>query len=104
MSISRNVTGSHGPATVLQFPSTRTRAGLAHDERVVSETYWMIVATAADGSRQLTKMRSPRFLSPRRAYALSEASRGVRSLLLYKFTRQAAAPARERTPANRCSA
>lgn len=104
MSISHNVTGSKGPATILQFPSTRTRAGRAHGERVVSETYWMIVATAADGSRQTTKMRSPRFLSPGRAYALSEAARGVRSLLLYKFARQSAAPAYEHTPARRCSA
>lgn len=95
MSISHNVTGSQGPATILQFPSTRTRAGQACGEHIVSETYWMIVATAADGSRQTTKMRSPRFLSPGRAYALSEDARGVRSLLLYKFARQPAASGRE---------
>lgn len=90
MSISRNVAGSHEPASVLQFPFDRTRTGHADVEHVVSETYWMIVSTDADGARELTKMRSPRFLSPCRAYSLSEAARGVRSLLLYKFARQTA--------------
>ncbi len=63
----------------------------------------MIVSTDADGARELTKMRSPRFLSPCRAYSLSEAARGVRSLLLYKFARQTAAE-RDHAALHRCSA
>lgn len=104
MSISRNAAGSYEPASVLQFPFDRTRTGHADAERVVSETYWMIVATDADGSRELTKMRSPRYLSPSRAYSLSEAARGVRSLLLYKFARQSVASAEDHAALQQCSA
>ncbi|MEX1082438.1 MAG: hypothetical protein WEC99_10525 [Halofilum sp. (in: g-proteobacteria)] len=94
MSYSHQTPDSNESATILQFPIHRTRPGRDDGERVVTESYWMIVARNSDGSTRLTRMRSPHFLSPGRAYAWSAGLAGdVRSLLLYRFARSPAAPA-----------
>ncbi len=104
MLFSHKTPSSSESATILEFPNARTRSDRRRGERVVAETYWMIVATAADGSTTCAKMRSPRFLSPRRAYTSSEGARcGVRSLLLYKFRRRPAAPQSDRTRRDRAA-
>lgn len=86
-------------ATILNFPRATARCRAARDERVVAETYWAIVTQAADGSKTLATMRSPRFLSPRRAYASPEDGEhsAVRSFLMYKFSCRVRAGEPERT-------
>lgn len=79
--------------TILPFPTDRARPRDPHVERVVSETQWIFVTTATDGSMSLTKTRSPRFLSPGRAYRSPPqgARSSVRSLLLYTFSHRSEA-------------
>ena len=93
-------------AKILEFPKSAARPNAVEPERVVAETYWVIVKLEADGSKRISRMRSPQFLSPNRAYAqpCDGAAGAVRSLLMYKLRPSAATPAVDPSQRYRCGA